>query len=487
MNRFRLHPAVFIGLIVALSVAMHARVFRLDLIGFHAWRQTETQTVIDNFVRQDFNILNPRTNDLRFPGGILRMEFPIMQWLFAAAYRISGVHGIALSRALTFLLSALSAWGMHRLARRSLGDARVAGAVAWYWAFSPVLFYYAVNPLPDNFALCTAVWSMTCFWEWTSTGRERYLVASAALLGLAAAAKLPFVLYASFPFTWILLEAARARGRSVLRPILAMGCYLVLLLPAAAWYVWVVPTWKGNGIVTGALDLQGMGLRDLLALAGYHLTSMLPENLLGYAAVPVFVAGCYYGCRGWRRRGIAFSALAVLGIGVLCYFLFELNMIGKMHDYYMMPFLPPLALILGYGAARLWAGPAWGKRMVIVCLALLPLTTSLRMRTRWNEASPGFNAGLWKYRAELRAATPPAARCIVGNDLSHYLWFYHLDRQGWAFAQDEISPTAARGMVEAGARYLYTDSDAAERTLQPLEDSLILRRGTIRVYRLRVP
>ena len=72
---------VFFGLAVGISIFQHYRIFSQDLIGYHVWRQTQTQTVIENFVYEDFNILNPRINDLYYEDGIFRREFPLAQWI----------------------------------------------------------------------------------------------------------------------------------------------------------------------------------------------------------------------------------------------------------------------------------------------------------------------------------------------------------------------------------------------------------------------
>ena len=90
-----------------ISLLMHLHVFKLDLIGSHVWRQTLTQTNIDNFFEDDFNILNPSANNRGIGDGVLRMEFPIMQWLFAASYYVLG-NDIMVTRILSFILSLLT-------------------------------------------------------------------------------------------------------------------------------------------------------------------------------------------------------------------------------------------------------------------------------------------------------------------------------------------------------------------------------------------
>ena len=71
-----------------ISLIMHFNHFTKDLIGVHVWRQTQTQSTINNFYQEDFNILNPKRNDRGDGEGIFRMEFPLMQWCVAFLYKI---------------------------------------------------------------------------------------------------------------------------------------------------------------------------------------------------------------------------------------------------------------------------------------------------------------------------------------------------------------------------------------------------------------
>jgi len=73
----------FIFFPLLISIILHWNVFSLDLIGFHVWRQTQTETVTRNFAVNNNSILNPKVNNLLFEKGIQKIEFPLMQCCFA--------------------------------------------------------------------------------------------------------------------------------------------------------------------------------------------------------------------------------------------------------------------------------------------------------------------------------------------------------------------------------------------------------------------
>src|SRR6476620_3439802 len=107
-------PLAFFAIAIGISVFQHYRIFSLDVIGYHSWRQTQTQTVIENFANVDFNILNPRLNDLHYEGGIYRMEFPIAQWFLVALYKLFGNH-LIITSLFFFVVTLFSFFGFFKL------------------------------------------------------------------------------------------------------------------------------------------------------------------------------------------------------------------------------------------------------------------------------------------------------------------------------------------------------------------------------------
>jgi hypothetical protein len=491
-RRRRLFVYVVIPLV---SLALHLHVIPRDLVGFHAWRQSQTQINVDNFYSEDFNILNPRIDDRGDGDGISRMEFPLMQWLFALGYRLL-FPGFILTRLMSFCIGVMTIAGMYHLIRNVFRDARLAAPGAWAFAFSPVFYYYIVNPMPDNLALCAGVWGMALFFRYLRSDSLVHASLSAAAIGVATLAKLPFVLCIAGVGAHVIAEAVRQGGgnhpgtpgrRRFGRLAAAAAIYALFLVPAAIWYAAVIPQWRGNGIVGGILANE-LPARELINIARFTVVSTLPELLINYGSVVFFLAG---GVLIIRRRLYArpgFAPLAGWGVALVLYFIFEMNMIRYVHDYYLIPFLPPIFLIVSYGIGHLLhtRSPVV-RNAAIACLLILPLAAFLRINHRWNLESPGFNRDLLVYKEELRRAVPDGALCVVGDDESHHIYFYHLGKKGWGFEAGGLDRDTLKEMIRRGARYLYSDSrqiDGDEK-LAPFLDELVLERGSFKVFRLK--
>jgi 4-amino-4-deoxy-L-arabinose transferase-like glycosyltransferase len=467
-----------------LSAAMHWRVFQTDLVGRHVWRQAQTQTVVVNFYEEDFNILNPRLNSRGSGDGIRRLEFPLMQWLFAACYKVFDNH-LIITRILSFVVGIFSVWGMYFLLNALFKNRLAAIAGAWALNFSPAFFYHTLNPLPDNFALCCGIWGLAFFFKWHSERKTVFLLAAGFFLSLAALCKLPFVIYFVAPFLYFLLDFWQKKEHFVLFKRLSIVS--LFLIPPAAWYFWVIPTWDLEGVVTGIAG----GPLPFSKFCGYvfdNLISIFPEMLINYAAMPLFIAGICFIFRRKSFRDGRFMLLAAIGLAVIAFFFYELNVIANVHDYYLFPFMPLLFILVAYGASQwLDSKNKFLKISALSLFLLMPFTAHLRTRNSWNPDSPGFNKDWLIHKEALRAATPDDALCVVGNDVSYQIFFYHIDKKGWAFTEDRLNAVSLKGMIAEGCQYFYSDTRRIDENpeIVPLLDKLISEKGSVRVFRLR--
>lgn len=463
---------------------MHFKEFSKDLMSIHVWRQTQTQSTIINFYEEDMNILSPHRNDRGDGDGLFRMEFPLMQWLVACLYKVFGNH-LIITRACMFVIGLFTIIGIYQLLQSLFRNTTLAVMGAWAFNFSPCFYYYTINPLPDNLALCCSVWGIAFFFMWQNNQRWQHLVLAGALLSIGTLCKLPFVVYYIVPTLYFVLQIFQKKWDGK-KTISALALLLPFVFPLL-WYVAVLPQWNGNMIVKGMLDNQEASNR-IVAFLLHNLISTLPELLLNYGSVPFFLAGFYFLFTRKAFKDSRFPLMLAWSVVVVIYFLFEINAIGIDHDYYLFPFYPLLFMLVAYGAYNLYNSNIKAVRyLTIVVLLLLPLTCYLRMQSRWNPEVPGFNKDLLVYKTELQNAVPKNALVIVGNDVSHFIFFYYIDKKGWGFHNDELTAEQLQQMIEHGARYLYTDSRITDGdvNITPFLDKLILEKGTIKVYSLK--
>jgi len=470
--------------IVVISSLMHLKHFSKDLMSIHVWRQTQTQSTINNFYEEDMNIFNPRRNDRGDSDGIFRMEFPLMQWLVACQYKIFGYH-LIITRIFMFLIGLLSILGIYKLLDSLFHKTILSVIGAWAFNFSPSFYYHTINPLPDNFALCCSIWGLTLFFIWYNNKKTKYLIFSALLLSIGALCKLPFIIYYIVPLIYFVTLVIKI-GFNKKVFFQSLGAFSFSVLPIT-WYLFVIPKWHGNVIVKGMLNNNDSVIK-LLDYFQHNLISTLPELLINYGSLIFFLAGFYFLFKKKSFRNPKFILLVSLSILTLMYYLFEANAIAKIHDYYLFPFYPLLFILVAYGAYNLYTSKIKFYRYLTVFLfLLLPITCYLRMQGRWNTDSPGFNKDLLLFKTELQDAIPKDALVVAGNDESHFIFFYYINKKGWGFDNDKLTPEMLNSMIEKGAEYLYTDSNVIlnRSNIVTFLDKLILERGTIKIYSLK--
>ncbi|MEY3442560.1 MAG: hypothetical protein RLZZ519_841 [Bacteroidota bacterium] len=468
-----------------LSLAMHSFLFDLPIQGIHAWRQCETASNIVQFAEGDANILNPHVYSLEWQGGLKRMEFPVMQWVMGMTMRVTGDH-VWVIRILSWLIGFVTVVGFYRLIFTLFKDKFLALAGAWCWIFSPVIFYYSINPLPDNLSLMAAVWGVAWYLEWHNHSKAWALLLSFAFISLATATKLPFVVFSALPFGGLLAALFRERGRNIVKVGVLTILGSLLLAPALYWYAWVIPQWTGNGVVKGILDSTGEDIPLIVRSIGENIYSTLPELLVNYASVPFLLVGIFQILRKRLYRHPLAFPFGLLALGVVAYFIFEINMITSVHDYYLFPFLPGTFILIIIGLRHFAVFKTeMVKLLAIVLLAILPVTAGLRAYGRWSEK--GMPAGLLKNIEVLQKASPANARIVFGNDLSPHISLFHLRHFGWTFDVSNFDPVKFEDWIQKEAKFFYSTSREHETNavIQPHLGELVGEWDGIRVWKLK--
>ena len=476
---------IIFPVILVTSLLMHLPHFNKELCSIHVWRQTQTQSGINNFYEEDMNIFNPKRNARGDTDGIFRMEFPLMQWTTACLYKIFGNH-LIISRIFMFIVGIFSVIGTFKLIKNLFNNELIAIIGAWAFNFSPSFYYYTINPLPDNLALCCAIWGLAFFFAWyKQNSTTKNLIFSGIFFSIAALCKLPFIIYYIVPLTYFTILIIKKQFYK--KHIINMLCLFSFALLPCLWYGFVISGWTGNPIVAGMAGNE----KPILLILDYYryiLISTLPELLLNYGSTLFFLIAFFFLIKNKKYKNIKFILLLSLSIVCIAYYLFEANAIAYTHDYYLFPFYPLLFILVAYGAYNLFISKhKILKYLTIAVLILLPLLCFIRMQSRWNLERPEFNKDLLIYKEELRNAVQKNDLVIAGNDISGFIFLYYIDKKGWCFDSDNLTPENIREMINKGAKYLYTDSERIQADIENSEnmEKKILDKGTIRVYQLK--
>ena len=476
--------------VLGVSFAQRAEYVTEGVIGRHVWRQSQTMWNVRNFVRDDFNILNPKGPALN--GGsdrTNRLEFPIYQWAIAAVQKVTGEH-IAVARVFSFLLTAAAVFALFFLVWLLTSNWLAALLAAVLLNYAPTLYFHGFNPMPDNLALAAAMWYVYLIVLHRKTGALKHLIWASLMLSLATAAKLPFLMVSIVSISYFLLDGwkllfGKRSGDSSSFPKLIRYAIIQLLIvaPALAWYAWVIGGWVGNPVLEGGL--AGIDWAEYQRLLYFHATEMFQDTLTHPAVWAPAIIGL--GVATYRFKTY-YWLFPLIGLTFVYLFL-ELVPININHDYYLFPFLIWIYIVAGLGIDALCKIPylKYALPLIIVWSALY---TDARTSRWWSLDASFFDQNVLVYAEELRDAVPPGEEVIILNDDSRYIFSYKVDKLAHIFTGDDLPVEWIGDMVvNRGVSYMYSNSATynAKPDFQPYIDEVILERGTVSVFRLRVP
>ena len=471
-------------IIPIVSFFMHYSIFEKELVGVHVWRQSQTEINIQNFYRHDFNIFNPRTNfvNAEGKGSIYRQEFPLMQWLIACVHKVTD-DKIIVSRICLFFIGLWSVWGMFNLLNNLFKDNFLSLLGAWAFNFAPVFYYYTMNPIPDNFALCTAIWSLVFFFKYVNFKNRNDLVLSAFFLMLAALTKLPYIIFGAVPGYYFIKKFFTAEKPEKIQALYKGLIFIAFQIPTLIWYE-KFTAWNGNGVLTG-IFANKITNEKFYEILRYHYNYLFPYLLINIGSTLFFTASFFVllGQKSFKKEKVLIFIPSVLLVA--SYFFLEINMIDKVHDYYMMPFLIPLFVMVTAGIRLLYNFSILTRSFTIIFLLSLPNFAYDEVQKYWYLYNEG---DMYVHHAALRRAVPKDALCIILNDDSGYVFSYQIDKQGYICDNDNLPASYVEDAIKKShVTYMYCNTRKVDERpeIKNFFESEVMRVGDIRVFKLK--
>ncbi|MCP9236153.1 glycosyltransferase family 39 protein [Lewinella sp. JB7] len=487
--------AVLTGFVLSLvvSIVLHWQIFPQDIQGRHNWRQSQTMWNIRNFVHYDNDILNPRVSHFNGSNNnLLRLEFPLMQWGIAQVVRHTG-HEVLVTRICVWATSVtgLVAFGLLLVTMGFSPGLALVGTTLLQ--FSPLFYFYSINVLPDVLALAAGIWYLYFLFAYFRDRRWWQVVAATLALGIATLAKLPFAMFGIVGLLYVLTRLFR-RGGINGRLFFFAGAHLLFLLPAYKWYAWVMPRWRNSPTLYGIFGNTNTPEQNQ-AIIDYYWQQYFPFDLLSPAVWLLLLVGTLLPVR--RRADFPYAGYVwALAAVTLAFAVLQGNTITMVHDYYLLPLLPWMYIVVAAGAERIWrwtATNAWKPLgIVLIAGALLaaPGWAYWLRQPLWAQSASAYYPvmrDVFNHQKVLREAVDDDAKVIVLNDVSYQIFTWLIRKRGYVFHGNAVRPAWIDDLHEKhGVDYLYSNSRRFDQdsTIRTRLDSLILEAGDIHVYRI---
>lgn len=458
-------PGYHIPLLLAFAVVARMAVFHADQIIF-SWRSTDMAGIAMNYYRNGFHFLHPQVLWGGNGPGFVEMEFPIIPFLLAVLYKLFGVHDW-----LALIIPMTSGLGLvvvvYLFARQVFGPA--AGFVAGLFAASPPpLAALSVALWPDPPMIFFGTLGIYSLVRWSQNDSWGYFVMGACATALAILLKLT-ALYLGIPILYLCL--VKFGPGFWKKPWVWLLAFLILA-PSGIWYFYAHTLYLGYHNTFGILSGGYLKFADSEILLDPAFYGMSLLRMIVYHFTPVVFALFLYGILTSQREKIHYVFHIWFG-AVLLYLCVAAKGVWIGHFQYMLPVVPPGAILAGAGTVSLLRKldtlprlAGWPKSSWSVGLALMFLGGTA-VADHVYESPETYTVKTWSHDRETglavaRVTAPGSLIMVVDNQMGGEPdrimtppnVFYFSDRRGWYVALSWLTEDLVEQRRSEGARYL---------------------------------
>lgn len=330
--------------------------------GIHNWRQSTVCMVARNFQETEANILYPRVDMAGEKTGITGMEFPLLNFaMFLADEAFGFAHWYG--RLINLIISTLGVWFFYLIVKRffNRNTALYAGLIL----SCSLWFLFSRKSMPDTFAvslLMAGLWVAIKFLTDQGNTHFKNVILLFVFIVLTTAgllSKIPAGVVIS-PLALLFFKKSISMPRKI---FLALS-FILCLVPVVWWYfIWsphLTETFGFSHFFMG-LDIRS-GWSELLQHP-FALARQFFDLAIRYSGFAAFLLGIFFMI---KTKSVKLTAIFVLSFASLFIVMLMGGYTFIRHSYYMIPFIPCMALLAACGLEQL----PW-KRIAIVLLLLV--------------------------------------------------------------------------------------------------------------------
>jgi 4-amino-4-deoxy-L-arabinose transferase-like glycosyltransferase len=435
------------------------------LEAMHSWRQALTNMIARNFLEISPNILFPRIDMAGELTGIIGSEFPFLSYLVFLVSKIFG-YDHWYGRLINLFVSSTSLYYFFLIAKKYFSreiafNATIILTVSIWFSFSRKI-------MPDVFSVSLVIIGLYYCLEYMEKGHLTRLLLFFFFTTLGTLSKIPALtlmslavlpLFSSFPLK-------RKIG------VIISGFFTIII--TGIWYFY----WAPHLVDTYHFRLyfpKGLleGLREIIQYPFQTFDKFFFTSFYSIAAFVAFVAGLVF--MFLKKYRLLIYTFIITSL-VFLVFMLKTGDVFSLHNYYIIPYMPIMALVAGYSLSLLkvrWQYLA----LLLICGEAL-----------FNQSYDFFIKDEVKYKLSLENMIEDTIGkndlVIVNGGGANPNSIYFLHRKGWTADNEDLLYTGfIEERMEKGASYLVIEKRLLEyRFSYPL----VIENEQIAVYKLLI-
>jgi 4-amino-4-deoxy-L-arabinose transferase-like glycosyltransferase len=448
--------------------------FALRLIGItnaplevgHNWRQSLTNMISRNFLENGANILYPSVDMAGEKSGIIGSEFPFFNYLiYLFSYFFNYSHWIG--RLINLFVSSFGLYYFYRLIKNLIDhqtsfNATIILTVSIWFAFSRKI-------MPDTFSVSLVIIGLYFAYDFLKNGFRFSLILFFTFCTLGMLCKIPALSLFSVLFILVLIKEINIRRKIELYTASILGFLIVCL-----WYFYWVP----NLISTYHYQLyfpKGIseGIHEITPLIPELLEKFYFSALHSYTALICFFVGTVLLFKSNNRN-------LIYGIGIITIvfvlFIIKTGAVFPLHNYYIIPFTPILALLAGYSIVQI---PLKYQYLLLGLIAIEGIANQQHdFSVKKNQL---YKLGL----DEITEKFIPEKDLIIINGGASPQDIYFSHRKGWTVENtDVMNLLFIDSLTNLGAKHLIIDKSRIDH--YPTKHELLYTDNYYSIYELKI-
>jgi 4-amino-4-deoxy-L-arabinose transferase-like glycosyltransferase len=392
-----------------------------------------------NMADDHFSLLYPTIDMAGARSGVIGSEFPFFQSLIAGCTLVFG-DAFWYGRLINLIVCSLAAIAFFRLNKRWWNE-----RTAWYATvifLASLWFAFSRKIMPDTFAVSLVILGIYCFQRFIDSGKRTALIAATLLIALGGLCKIPAVFLFGLIVPLWLSRKVRFKTKLLITGA-TVAASIVILWWYFSWVPYLVEThgfqlYFPKGVVEGWLEIR--------PLLGDFAAQFYFGALRSYVVLLPLLLGLIW--LGYRANRVALAGVLVL-TGIFLLFAVKTGTVFPTHNYYVLPFVPVMAVVAGLGLQRL--EPKWALILLIIAA----------IEGIGNQVSDFRIKNEVKYRLTLEQQVDslvPKGEKIVIHTGPNPEWMYWYHRKGWSLEPAEILHAERMKIIRRqGGKYIVTD------------------------------
>ena len=440
-------------LVVIILLGLTVRLYKIDspIADWHSWRQADTAAVTRSLLKDGFNPLIPKYDDLSNvssnglvnPKGYRFVEFPIYNILVYPFYLMFGVNPI-FDRLVSALASLGSIIFIFLITRKYVSE--FTGLLAaLFFAILPFNIFFSRTTLPEPTFIFLALGMVFFVDRWIDKDdRLNYWLG----LGFMTAALLmnPWAIFFMPPLFYAITKKVKSLA-TFFRKYLVF--FFLGIIPFILWRLWILQA--PEGIPASDWLMNGDGIRFKPAFWWWIISERFGKEILGVTGAVLFFLGLLF-----RPK----SGNYFLHIWALSSFLFMVIFAtgNVRHNYYQTGFLPIASIFLGIGFTKLVEGVnGFVPRIWTILLALLFLPLTFYFTWKVNAEFYKVNNPVIMEAGNAADRILPKDAKVVAPYNGDTAFLYQINRQGFPVVSLPIADLIS---VYGVSYYISTSMDS---------------------------